>query len=60
MYYFVLTALHLAHVIVGLVVFLVMSTLARKPGVPHTRIAVFEGTGASGTWLTRYGSSSTR
>jgi nitric oxide reductase NorE protein len=43
MYYFVLTGLHLAHVIIGLVVLTVLSTLARKPEPTKTHIAFFEG-----------------
>jgi nitric oxide reductase NorE protein len=43
MYYFVLTGLHLAHVIVGLCVLLVLSTLARKPEPTRTHLAFFEG-----------------
>ncbi len=45
MYYFVLTGLHLAHVIVGLGVLLALSRLARKPTPTHTHIAFFEGGG---------------
>ena len=43
MYYFVLTGLHLAHVIIGLVVLAVLSRLASKPEPTPTRIAFFEG-----------------
>ena len=43
MYYFVLTGLHLAHVVIGLAVLLVLSTLARKPQPTSTHIAFFEG-----------------
>jgi nitric oxide reductase NorE protein len=43
MYYFVLTGLHLAHVIIGLIVLTVLSTLARKPEPSRTHIAFFEG-----------------
>ena len=43
MYYFVLTGLHLAHVIIGLVVLTVLSTLARKPEPTKTHMAFFEG-----------------
>lgn len=43
MYYFVLTGLHLAHVIIGLIVLTVLSTLARKPEPTKTHIAFFEG-----------------
>jgi nitric oxide reductase NorE protein len=45
MYYFVLTGLHLAHVIVGLGVLLALSRLARKPVPTRTHIAFFEGGG---------------
>jgi len=43
MYYFVLTGLHLAHVVVGLVALLVLSRLAHKPAPTRTHIAFFEG-----------------
>jgi nitric oxide reductase NorE protein len=43
MYYFVLTGLHLAHVIIGLIVLTVLSRLARKTAPTHTHIAFFEG-----------------
>jgi nitric oxide reductase NorE protein len=43
MYYFVLTGLHLAHVVIGLVVLTVLSRLARKPAPTRTHIAFFEG-----------------
>jgi nitric oxide reductase NorE protein len=43
MYYFVLTGLHLAHVVIGLVVLTVLSRLARKPAPTPTHIAFFEG-----------------
>jgi nitric oxide reductase NorE protein len=43
MYYFVLTGLHLAHVMVGLGVLLALSRLARKPEPTRTHIAFFEG-----------------
>ncbi|BDB44315.1 MULTISPECIES: cytochrome c oxidase subunit 3 [Mycobacterium] len=43
MYYFVLTGLHLAHVIIGLIVLTVLSTLARKPEPTKTHLAFFEG-----------------
>ena len=45
MYYFVLTGLHLAHVVVGLVVLLALSFLARKPRPTRTQIGFFEGGG---------------
>ena len=43
MYYFVLTGLHLAHVIVGLGVLLVLSRIARNPAPTPTGIAFYEG-----------------
>lgn len=43
MYYFVMTGLHLAHVIVGLAVLVVLSTLARKPRPSRTNLVFFEG-----------------
>jgi nitric oxide reductase NorE protein len=43
MYYFVLTGLHLAHVIIGLIVLTVLARLARKPEPTRTHIAFFEG-----------------
>lgn len=43
MYYFVLTGLHLAHVVIGLIVLTVLSTLARKTTPTRTHIAFFEG-----------------
>ena len=43
MYYFVLTGLHLAHVIIGLIVLTVLSRLARKTAPTQTHIAFFEG-----------------
>ena len=43
MYYFVLTGLHLAHVIVGLGALLALSRLARHPAPTRTHIAFFEG-----------------
>jgi nitric oxide reductase NorE protein len=43
MYYFVLTGLHLAHVVIGLVVLTVLSRLACKPAPTRTHIAFFEG-----------------
>lgn len=43
MYYFVLTGLHLAHVIIGLLVLTVLSTLARKPQPTKTHMAFYEG-----------------
>jgi nitric oxide reductase NorE protein len=45
MYYFILTGLHLAHVIVGLGVLIALSALARRPAPTPTRIAFFEGGG---------------
>jgi nitric oxide reductase NorE protein len=43
MYYFVLTGLHLAHVIVGLGALLALSRLARHPAPTGMHIAFFEG-----------------
>jgi nitric oxide reductase NorE protein len=43
MYYFVLTGLHLAHVVIGLGVLLALSRIARKPSKTH--FAFFEGGG---------------
>jgi nitric oxide reductase NorE protein len=43
MYYFVLTGLHLAHVVIGLIVLTVLSRLARNPAPTRTHIAFFEG-----------------
>jgi nitric oxide reductase NorE protein len=45
MYYFVLTGLHLAHVVIGLGVLLALSRLARNPSPSRTHIAFFEGGG---------------
>lgn len=45
MYYFVLTGLHLAHVVIGLAVLLALSRLARNPEPSRTQIAFFEGGG---------------
>jgi nitric oxide reductase NorE protein len=45
MYYFVLTGLHLAHVIIGLGVLLVLSRIARKSEPTRTHLAFFEGGG---------------
>jgi nitric oxide reductase NorE protein len=45
MYYFVLTGLHLAHVIIGLGVLLALARIARKPAPTGTHIAFFEGGG---------------
>jgi len=45
MYYFVLTGLHLAHVIIGLGVLLVLSKLARNPAPTRTHLAFVEGGG---------------
>lgn len=45
MYYFVLTGLHLAHVVIGLIVLLVLSRLARNPEPSKTQFAFFEGGG---------------
>jgi nitric oxide reductase NorE protein len=43
MYYFVLTGLHLVHVMAGLVILLVLSRLARQPRPTARHIAFFEG-----------------
>ena len=45
MYYFVLTGLHLAHVVIGLSVLLALSRLARVAEPTHTQLAFFEGGG---------------
>jgi nitric oxide reductase NorE protein len=45
MYYFILTGLHLAHVIMGLAVLFVLSRLAKRPNPTRTRIAFIEGGG---------------
>jgi nitric oxide reductase NorE protein len=45
MYYFVLTGLHLAHVIIGLGVLLALSRIARNPAPSKTHIAFMEGGG---------------
>lgn len=45
MYYFVLTGLHLAHVVIGLAVLLALWRLARKREPSRTQIAFFEGGG---------------
>jgi len=42
MYYFVLTGLHLVHVLAGLAVLLLIKTLARRPTPSATHIALFE------------------
>jgi nitric oxide reductase NorE protein len=43
MYYYVLTGLHLAHVVIGLIVLSVLSRLAAKPAPTPTHIIFFEG-----------------
>lgn len=43
MYYFVLTGLHLGHVLIGLGVLLALLRLAKKPAPSATHIAFFEG-----------------
>lgn len=43
MYYFVLTGLHLAHVVIGLAVLLALSRLARVAEPTRTHLAFFEG-----------------
>jgi nitric oxide reductase NorE protein len=45
MYYFVLTGLHLAHVVIGLAVLLALSRIARTASPSRTQIAFFEGGG---------------
>lgn len=52
MYYFVLTGLHLAHVIVGLGVLLALSRLARNPRRPPRTSRSSRAVAASGTWST--------
>jgi len=42
-YYFVLTGLHLAHVLAGLAILLALSRLARMPQPNASRLAFFEG-----------------
>ncbi|MFE3002158.1 cytochrome c oxidase subunit 3 [Nocardia sp. NPDC059246] len=43
MYYFVLTGLHLVHLILGLAVLCALWVLARKPTLGKTQLAIFEG-----------------
>jgi nitric oxide reductase NorE protein len=43
MYYFVLTGLHLGHLVVGLVVLIVLWTLSRKTELSKTQLMFFEG-----------------
>jgi nitric oxide reductase NorE protein len=43
MYYFVLTGLHLGHVLIGLGVLVALLRLAKKPAPSATHIAFFEG-----------------
>ena len=45
MYYFVLTGLHLAHVVIGLIVLLALSRLARNPEPSKSHFAFVEGGG---------------
>jgi nitric oxide reductase NorE protein len=45
MYYFVLTGLHLAHVVIGLGVLLALSRIARNTSPSRTHFAFFEGGG---------------
>lgn len=45
MYYFVLTGLHLAHVVIGLGVLLALSRIARSSSPTRTQLAFFEGGG---------------
>lgn len=64
MYYFVLTGLHLAHLVVGLGVLGGLWTLARQPQPTPTHLVFFLSSSragrASGTWSTCSGSSSFR
>jgi nitric oxide reductase NorE protein len=43
MYYYVLTGLHLAHVVVGLTLLTILSRVIRAPNASLTRVAFFEG-----------------
>jgi nitric oxide reductase NorE protein len=43
MYYFVLTGLHLAHVMVGLTVLSALTVLVRNPVLTRTQVAYVEG-----------------
>jgi nitric oxide reductase NorE protein len=45
MYYFVLTGLHLAHVVIGLLVLTVCLKLTRRRQPSHTQISFYEGAG---------------
>ncbi|MCV7083188.1 cytochrome c oxidase subunit 3 family protein [Mycolicibacterium insubricum] len=45
MYYFVLTGLHLAHVLVGLGVLMALLPITRGPSVTSQQVAFFEGSG---------------
>jgi nitric oxide reductase NorE protein len=43
MYYFVLTGLHLFHLVIGLVMLLVLLNLSRKPNISPRQLNYFEG-----------------
>ncbi|OBH05891.1 cytochrome c oxidase subunit 3 [Mycobacterium sp. E1747] len=43
MYYFILTGLHLVHVVIGLIVLFVLSRIVRHESPSSTRIAIIEG-----------------
>jgi len=43
MYYFVLTGLHLFHLIIGMAVLVVLWKFARRPALSHHQLAFFEG-----------------
>jgi nitric oxide reductase NorE protein len=43
MYYFVLTGLHLAHLVVGLLILVALWTLSRKAELTETQVMFFEG-----------------
>ena len=60
MYYFILTGLHLFHVLIGLVVLILLLTQARQTELSPMRMALVEGEPASGTWSTCCGSSCSR
>ena len=60
MYYFVLTGLHLAHVIVGLLVLVALSRLRARPSRPRRTSPSSKAVAAFGTWSTCCGSSSSR
>lgn len=60
LYFFILTGLHLFHVLIGVVVLLLLLTQARRTELSATRMAVVEGGDASGIWSTCSGSSCSR